>query len=298
MMRLNHFVYFSLPACLYFTACSVAGDSTVEGDEGALVGGSIAKDNEFTSILNISGVCSGVKLSDHRLLTAAHCVTEKSLSETFGANLAEGYKPGAIEYMTAQHDLNRADVPWSKMTIVNTFLPLWWKEECQDGCTVDDYISRAPDLAVIQTVEELPGRAAELDSSAVNPGDEVIITGMGCEGDPNSVDEYGRPIRRLKFGMSKVIRDERYIPSVYEGYIQTNGSTNDASAPLLCPGDSGAGVFRYDPADPSREQLIGINSTFPYDGKVNLHTRLSATSAYGVAQWLESMLNPPPIRPM
>lgn len=154
-------------------ACSVGASSRTSDAD--LIGGRPAEEGEFPATMKIRGGCTVSKVGPRHVLTAAHCVgavspgalIELSASQTMGAfaqGKGDGYRSFRIERVEVE--------------------PAWkaWCAENRCGLVHVAGRTQIGDAALLILTEDIPDvPEAAIDLSPVSDGDEVALTGYGCE---------------------------------------------------------------------------------------------------------------------
>lgn len=214
--------------------------------EPALIGGMIAKEGDFPSVIHISAGgsrCSAAVVGPRTILTAAHCVADKK-------NIS----------------------PVSAVFQVSTTV---FQAECRHHPNYEGNYSY--DYALCKTSSPVNiKKYASIDHQFVGLGKKVTLMGYGCV---NPRDKYGIGgdgwDGRLRYGY---VRVEKPAGMSWEGgpYFETRGAT------ALCFGDSGGPAMRY-MSDPKEENhfVIGVNSR----ADIRTKSYISATFVKGFQDW-------------
>jgi len=274
-------------------ACSPAPNAELGHTDGPLIGGHPAADTEYPSTVYLG--CTAAKVGPRQILLAAHCVHD---SDSNG--VIDYYKAGSTLAFTVNNDASVSD--WLEIPIAETHIFSEWTNACEGGCA-DVWAfdpPHPPDIAVIVLDEDTPTiPIARVDAKPVAIGDEVVVTGYGCE------EGYGGPTAdppRFKLETLDVVDGDaldhentviapELVPDLLESYVITPGPSLDENAAGLCPGDSGGPTYRTT----TNEQLVvGVNAyySFPLGSGVpmtNWHTRVDENAHFPVLSWLEGL---------
>ena len=284
-------------ATLGSAACaSPAADEEADESTDALIGGRAASAGQFPSTVTLKGECTATKVAPKRLLTAAHCVLDPatvSIRYAAGSRISVAHDPakGYLDVEVAAVHVHPA-----------------WMKACEDAyCAASAVTARldAPDVAVIELATDLADvPSAAVDGAPLAAGDLVTVLGFGCtEGVlvPESRDAIS-----LKYAETRLVPAER---AVHEGsavlasdvaqvagiYSLTSGPGAAKARAGLCPGDSGAALYKKRDA---QLVVVGVASNYtlgPEAGDkvglplTNWHTRLDASSKHAVGAWLKSL---------
>jgi len=260
----------------------------------ALVGGKDAQLGQFPSVVVIhdfgSG-CTAAKIGPHQFLTAAHC-------------LYAG--PGdffADRYLSVNHYTHDYSLTIDRVDIHPSWLKACKKIQCDGDETGTPQDSPGKvDLAIVTVIEEsdtIP--YAPVDTSAVEMGDALVLTGMGCQGSGGIGMSSGLRYADLK---AISVSELKHSGSVYastaeqygKSYFVTPGVKMGEGNASLCPGDSGGPVYRI---KGNQQFIIGVNADYTFDSQddadndlshTNLHTRLDHSSLCDVGSWVVSHL--------
>jgi secreted trypsin-like serine protease len=264
-------------SCFLMLAASACAVETLEGGESVgstsdeLVGGHVASESEYPSTVSVRG-CTGVKVGPRHFLSAAHCFGDPSMP--------------TLQVTT---DNNAQNFQTLTVASVNVHPEYTHCSACSGDGSMSDFGFR-PDVALIIVQELTPSiPVAEIDPTTVAIGAPVTLTGYGCE---NGVGKPSGPAR-LKVGDTQAVDPLTLsgATSIPGTYSTTNGPGIDASAPGLCPGDSGGPLFRT-----GTNKVIGINALVTYNVATgtpfgNWFTRLDQQSRYDVYGWVTGLIN-------
>jgi hypothetical protein len=273
-------------------ACTIGSGSSQGGEELSdeeLVGGTYAAAGQFPSSLYYWGngrSCSGAKVADRLILTAAHCVY-------YTSGLLPAFQPGQHLVVTSHPDTAFSrfmDDGGRHNRVKQTHVLPVWMQNCNATLCRNPDIA-APDVALIELERPLPGYIpdAVVSFEPVTPGMSVVMTGFGCEnghGLPQSPAEVDS--LRLKYHAGYAWAADAAIQG---GYFETPGRKVSDVWANGCPGDSGAPVYK---ADGRNRTIVGVNfGISPPDEQgrslSNHHARLDA-GVYGVASWYAGLL--------
>lgn len=293
---------------LITTACGL----TQTHSESKLINGQQATSSQFPSgliyMLPSGGRCTGTKVSERHILTAAHC-----LADSYG-RLSPSLVNGAVIKASNFPQRQVGDTSqWFNGRIKKVWLYDQFVTDCATSGGLCGHGTNLgflppPDLALIEVNGKLPTQwpSAKIDKTYVWEGDPVVVLGYGCESGTSSSNPGG--IVRKKFGRTSVIAGSTIndlkarvstadMDTFNSTYFMTPGShynyqssTDNVS---LCPGDSGGPVYR----DSSAEVIVGIHSSYVFFDRsddiswANRHTRLvDPWAGTAVLGWLESLL--------
>jgi hypothetical protein len=264
-------IWYGLPlVCVSLLACQSetqsSADEGVALSEDALVGGHVAEESEYPTTVFI-GNCTGTKVGPLHFLTAAHCVNASNTS---------------LFVTTDNNAQSGVTLPVLSVNIHPEYA------QCT-ACNGNDDFGMRPDVALLIVSELTPDiPIADIDPSPVAVGDEVTLTGYGCE---NGVGQPSGPAR-LKVGDTHSVDPSEVTDGVNTpaAYVTTLGPALDPASPGLCPGDSGGPLYRT-----GTNLVVGVNALVSYGGPTgtpygNWHTRLDTASRYDVYSWLTGLI--------
>ncbi len=172
--------------------------------------------------------CSGTKLSEHYILTAAHCLGYENEFAVYvrSFDLVEGGPLG-----TYQDSKKRS----SKVIKVH-FHPGWLAKNYE----------AKNDLALIELSDIGAFSAVKIATETLTRQSKVLVGGFGCKG-----GDFPR-YPHLTVAIKQPIKIE--TGAFYFGILDSDGVKRSIS----CPGDSGGGVYRYKSRD-SNYEVVGVN---------------------------------------
>lgn len=271
-------------------AGSLASPALANVDAPELIGGELAKPEQFPFVVNIRG-CTATKIAPHEFLTAAHC---------FYSGPGNWKAPKMVS-------IDATEIASPKqylLTVKAVRLHPTWTAACRKhGCTGHETGGRRDepgkvDLAhviVAQDTADIP--AIPVEFSPLGAGAPVTFAGYGCTGAIGGPG-YGK----LRFAENRIAIPEilDHPKSLYRAIIEataasywvTPGTAMDPNLPALCPGDSGGPMLVRDGAS---WKIAGVASDYTFKGKyersggipmTNLHTRLDDESRHAVGPWI------------
>ncbi len=242
-----------------------------------IIGGVVSVGTETNGIFAIatlekdkSSLCTATKIAHNLILTAAHCVDSADMDKTL-LGFSTAMKVGPTNYL---------GLPVKQIILHPSF---------HDSKTnYDDH-----DIALVvvtPTAEFKALNIVQIDFNEVVPGATIQFWGYGCQTTTNVTAAFDP---EKKYGItqaqSKSILEGSFgdiTASVHED--AENISSNyllTSSRPSLCLGDSGGPALL-------NNKIVGVNASFLAKdarpsgasrsgiGYVNLHTRISAVSAW------------------
>jgi V8-like Glu-specific endopeptidase len=291
----------ALVLCLTAPLVELACISENEGDEDSdLIGGRLAKEDEFPATLLMQGSCTAAKVGPRHILTAAHCIKDQQR----GSIITITNRKNTGTFGTGDGDSFR------RFTLASVAIEPAWLARCGGGfcgSVENGGRNKMGDAAILTVTEDITGiPEAAVDLSPIKTDDKVVVTGYGCEEKVGGSWSYDGS--RLKLAFVKVLPFESTIhPGSFireadrtSGLLQTMGdlyaitpgpdaykllNTADAGAAIdagdagqtrqrrdagaganggnggLCPGDSGGPLYRND-----RKGLtvVGVNSNYTF----------------------------------
>lgn len=245
--------------------------------------------NGFGSVVRLENHCTAVKIGASEILTAAHCVAKNSEPV-----LRYTFKSGrSFKIYNGEHIAK--DSSGRDVTVERTKVHPEWMQcafDTQGVCGTYAHATKyphPPDIALIVVEESLPEPHAQVNAARVEAGEQVIVTGYGCDQQQN---RGALTESTIKHGENTVLPKDKAGPfaRAYPNYFPTPGESEANGELTLCAGDSGGPVFRVD-TNPRR--LVGINSTHQTNSNqdpssLNVHTRVSEKTRHDIASWLET----------
>ncbi|WP_394840367.1 trypsin-like serine protease [Pendulispora rubella] len=284
-------------------------ESPLSGKDG--VAPPIAAEGQFASTIHLSTLkvqCTATKVGPRHILTAGHC----SLNES--GKIEEPFKSGGTLYVSNKAKLVppgcTRNEPACFVTKEQTALELGYEKVTVEKTVLEPAYAKYPeatgggsDLAVIlltvesaEKIKDIP--SAKIDYSVVRSGDALTLQGYG----EDCMQFNERP--ELRYAGAKAVPSLRAttpdpdlnpppppISAALRKKIEKVLFFTDANlrgGPTLCPGDSGAPVFRKGKPN----IVVGVNSTGWHDSQSysNWHVRLDDKTDSNVAKWLKSIL--------
>jgi len=232
LSRFSGCIFFSL-----FLACgNDSSDSAVTQETVDRIVNGSAKGGEFQEVnelyINFSdgswGACTGTWIGLHKILTAAHCVTE------------EDAQPVAANAVTVVSETDQGIASYRSIRIDTH------PNYSSIGRTASDvfpgYLFPAYDIAVVTFAESFAGMPALLSNKSPLVGDTLALVGFGLTGEEGS--EYGIG----NVGQTKIdYLDSHRIFWDFEGGDESNTCLGDSGGPAYI--DFGSGY-----------RLVGITS--------------------------------------
>lgn len=300
------------------TICAISACNQRAASTTKLINGEDASAPLFESVISF-GICTGILINDHMVLTAAHCVHNFS-----GANAGttrSSFLPGkTLQVSNAMsYGGSGAKSAIIEMTHIHpTWLAACTKEKpcspARAGSAVDPKVA---DIAVITLRTKIEGiRPARLDVTEVKAGDPVFLTGYGCMTGTNTGGSNRKKFRYTKVADGKTAlahagsQRGNVIEQTLSANFVTPGYDRAAAGETasLCKGDSGGPVLRVptgvaaNPAanTPYQElSVVGVNADYTFTGqyeaqgsvaKTNIHTRFDNPVVYS---WLKDVVKVP-----
>lgn len=275
--------------CLLLIGCGPQASLS----DSKVIGGTVLGPSDFPEAIRLySNACTAVKIGEHSILTAAHCVTISAdtrvgVSDKIKSDFAENTP---IKILMPQMNDGRPFSVTIKKTVIHPAYSLMVEELNQldrekAELTEADILlphNKYLDLAIVETIDPLPGTTAHIQKETVAPGNSITIVGVGC----TSFDEgpFGdKLLRKAELTVSKI--QTAHIAATVTGGDEQRGG---------CPGDSGGGAFLVD--ENGDRTLIGINAHIDFEnwetfeGLTTYVNRLD--SAVGAYEWITQQINP------
>lgn len=278
--------------------CSSPSPDAARSEDGNLIGGAYLKDGDLPSTLLVKDNCTASKVGPRHILLAAHCVWDHTLQPMF--------QDGKTLQVSSAATVSAATT-YQTLTIKHTNVGPEWVEKCtsaESQCMAAGYdnANRASDVALVETVEEIANiPIATIDTTPLQPGEAVIVTGYGCQGSVGGYWSYSSS--NLKAGVVQLLPanatihsgsqvDDQTVSVIAAHDLITPGPAWPTPGPGLCPGDSGGPLYR---AKGGGATIVGINGSYTFSGPAgglpvtNWHTRLDSATARNVGAWLKSV---------
>lgn len=286
-MRLSPFQLLAFASVLLagpLGGCASNADDGTPAADDDLTGGKVAVQGDFAPTMNVNmgyGACTGSKVGPKHVLLAAHCIKPEVLVAGASITVNDGVSPSADRNVSLK--VERVAIH-----------PLW--SQFGDAQNAES----PPDVAVIiveanSAFARIP--AAEVDLTPVKVGEEMTITGYGCEKGLHSMYDF---TARLKTAATKsvgvgVVKSSNNVVSVQNllprSYFFTPGKALSNGNASICPGDSGGPVYRGKDPRAAKQKVIGVNAYYGFNdgGNVsttNWHTRLDVESRVDIGTWI------------
>lgn len=291
----NTIVSYSFALALGVAAIGCDGSAnnaaeSVELSSQALTGGDPATNADYPATVILGG-CTAAKVGPRHFLLAAHCVNDDT------AHVSGDFAPGSPISVIVSHP-NDGTPPNLNLTVQQTYVHADWTNACVAPCPVNILSpGNPPDVALVVVQQDSPNLpAAWIDGRPLVDQDPVVVTGAGCE---SGLNGPGSP-RRVKFEKTNVLTPQALtahpmpqneIDVLAAGYWLSPGQSLNSEEASLCFGDSGGPAYRD---DPTQSLVVGVNAYYSFISSngisyTNWHTRLDASSASHIADWLRGL---------
>ncbi len=210
------------------------------------------------------GLCTAVKVSEHQVLTAAHC------------NLMHGFDAGARIYLLSYKGIasgnNFSDSEVKKIVLHPSFRP-----STQENYSGPKDINAIADLAILEFDDLSFFGAAKISFRPVRANDRVVVGGFGLKG-------YDLPAwENLTLALKDV--QKIFAQTFTVGLFDADGKRMSMGT----PGDSGGPAYRQNSSNKEWE-VVGINSAVVS----NLHAFSEDPKTGAITHYLDPS-NPKPL---
>ncbi|KAA9162315.1 serine protease [Amycolatopsis acidicola] len=227
-----------------------------------------------TDPLTRSGYCGGTLIAPDRVLTAGHCVLDKS--------------PADFQVYLGADRLSR---PRGAAHQVRGWFwhPGWRKIDTKDGTFAAD------DLAVVVLDQPVRGVRPARIASPVEVSAAVAASGTGTVYGHGSTEQTTGMTDRLQQATMKLLAPQQCAPNVPQDSVGDNGfcvtgvpSGSGAAVPSICPGDSGGPLLLTTAEGPEVAGVLSAQSGDGCDGSAHQGEFMNP------ADWRQQALRPNP----
>ena len=280
----NLTIYFTILLIQFLASCEPILNKSKHNNVSAagLIGPTFSAKKDFLATVYINSKCTGSKISEFKFLIAAHCVLNKQTAR-HKSNLLEGLSINLVNSTaTLKRTIKNVSVHPSyirelKRRILN--------EESRKAISF-----KAFDIAIIEIREKSASiPIAQINYDTVEIGEEVILTGFGCEDSLNSTKKYPESLLLAK---SIVVSTEdhdfyykRDLSDLVNFNLATAGFSYHSSFASICPGDSGGPLYKK-----SDNSIIGINAQYLFKDKMGISFLNIHTSIHKSSEWIREQL--------
>jgi hypothetical protein len=279
-----------------FSSCKTVNTDT----QLKVVGGFDATGRQFPAAVQFLS-CSGTKIADQAILTAAHCLIDKESGDL--RNELRRNSSIDLHYGLSVDQKSKYQVAVEAVAVHRSYVKK--SRELAGRRAKDKEFHDAIDIAVLFLKNDTPEiSSARLINRSPSAGELVVVTGYGCEqlrGD--LLDPTGPVIvegethflegARLKYASVPIKRRTDQFASVADQRDPLGDLTFK-----LCPGDSGSAAYAIPDRNPNYsekelqqmtfQEVVGVNSYLSaFDSSF---TRIDDTSQGSLFQCLQQLL--------
>lgn len=263
--QIHLIVMISMILTVFILSCKTRETSSTP----QVFGGTIITNDEYPGAIRINFICAGVKISEHHILLAGHCVTRSNTDSNLSTNFRDkGY------IRMSRGDALKNIVPYVYGDIIKTYVHPEWNlgtEKFKNGLDWRAFVENYADLAIIKVKGEIPGEITPILKRALTSGESVTFVGGGPTL-PN--------------------RDDAGILRKIDMEINARSSTDHiwktypSSKVLTMPGDSGGGLFVKE--GDNKIYVAGILAAKNETRNFSYFTRLDRSE---VQKWINDILS-------
>jgi hypothetical protein len=185
-------------------------------------------------VLPLGAQCGAAKLGPRRFLTASHCVTQGNVAVGRSMAIVGGPARTRVDTKVVRVVSSPFDAAPAGVTT-----------------TAELSVKSGLDAAILEVDADTPDvGVARFDRRPLAVGEEVIVSGSGCDSDAlSTAPPDDGPAKDFKFAIVRIDSVEKY-----HYYLPRNDINGRESR--VCPGDSGTPVYKSG----SPTTIVGINS--------------------------------------